>query len=131
MNLRYGACRPLAGASPSRRGDLIQDQRLPFARLTHRRLGLHAYFEAADRALARLVPYDAACWLSLDQATLLPTSHFSRVHNLEQLLQIAANEYLETDANRFADLARAARPVGTLHEATGGCPSGARATCRS
>jgi DNA-binding CsgD family transcriptional regulator len=100
----------------------IRDRRLPFARLTHRRLGLHAYFEAADRALARLVPFDAACWLSLDPATLLPTSHFSRVHNLEQLLQIAANEYLETDANKFADLARAARPVGTLYEATGGVP---------
>ena len=73
----------------------VVDHRLPFARLLHRGLGLTEYFEAADRALVRLVPFDASCWLSLDPATLLPTSHFSHEYRFDQLLALAANEYLE------------------------------------
>jgi hypothetical protein len=35
-------------------------------------------------------------------------------------MELAANEFLEDDVNKFADLARAVRPVGILSEATGG-----------
>ena len=89
----------------------VADRRARFVRLLHRGLDLPSYFDAADRALAGLVPFDASCWLSLDPATMLPTSHFSREYGFDQLLMLAANEFLEEDVNKFAELARAARPV--------------------
>lgn len=104
----------------------VPDQRLPFARLLHRGLDLPAYFDAADRTLARLVPFQASCWLSLDPGTMLPTSHFSQEYGFDQLLQLAANEFLEDDENRFADLARTDPPVNTLHRATRGHPEQSR-----
>jgi DNA-binding CsgD family transcriptional regulator len=104
----------------------IQDQRLQFVRVLQRGLGLPAYFEAADRALARFVPFEASCWLSLDPGTVLPTTHYSREYGFDQLLQLAANEFLEDDVNKFADLARATSPVGVLTRATGGRPSNSR-----
>jgi DNA-binding CsgD family transcriptional regulator len=97
----------------------VPDQR-GFVRLLHRGFDLPAYLEAADSALARLVPFEASCWLSLDPATMLPTSHFSREYGFDQLLQLAANEYLDEDINRFADLARAELPVAILSVATDG-----------
>jgi DNA-binding CsgD family transcriptional regulator len=97
----------------------LEDRRR-FVRLLHRGLGLDAFFDAADRALAGLLRFDSACWLSLDPATLLPTSHFSRELGSEHLLELAANEFLDDDANKFAVLARAVPPVGILSQATGG-----------
>ena len=102
------------------------DQRLPFVRILQRGLGLPAYFEAADRALARLVPFEASCWLSLDPGTMLPTTHYSREYGFDHLLELAANEFLEDDVNKFADLARATPPVGVLSRTTGGHPSDSR-----
>lgn len=86
----------------------------------HRGLDLEAYFAAADRALAHLVPFDSSCWLSLDPATLLPTSHFTREINSDHLMELATNEFLEDDVNKFADLARQPQPVGILSQATDG-----------
>ena len=105
---------------------MIQDPRLSFVRLRHRGLGLSDYLDAADRALIRLVPFEASCWLSLDPATMLPTSHFSREYSFDHLMSLVANEFLEDDTNKFADLARGARPVGTLYAATGGHPERSR-----
>jgi DNA-binding CsgD family transcriptional regulator len=99
----------------------LEDRRR-FVRLAHRSLGLDGFFDAADRALAGLVGFDSACWLSLDPATLLPTSHFTREFGFEHLLELVANEFLDQDVNKFADLARAAPPVGILSQATGGDP---------
>jgi DNA-binding CsgD family transcriptional regulator len=104
----------------------VPDHRLPFARLLQRGLDLPSYFDVADRTLARLVPFEASCWLSLDPGTMLPTSHFSREYGFDQLLALAANEYLEDDENRFADLARVDPPVGTLRRATRGHPDRSR-----
>jgi DNA-binding CsgD family transcriptional regulator len=100
------------------RGRLEDRQR--FVRLLHRGLDLAAFFDAADRTLAGVVLFDASCWLSLDPATLLPTSHFTRELGADHLLALAANEFLDDDVNKFADLARARRPVGILSQATGG-----------
>jgi len=105
---------------------MIHDPRLSFVRLRHRGLGLSDYFDAVDRALVRLVPFEASCWLSLDPATMLPTSHFSREYSFDHLMSLVANEFLEDDTNKFADLARGARPVGTLYAATGGHPERSR-----
>jgi hypothetical protein len=64
------------------------EERRRFVRLLHRRLGLGGFFDAADRALAGLLRFDTACWLSLDPATLLPTSHFSRELGADHLLEL-------------------------------------------
>ena len=100
--------------------------RRQFMRLLHRDLDLRAFFAEADRALARLVPFDSSCWLSTDPATHLPTSHFSREFNADHLMQLAANEFLEDDLNKFCDLGVAPRPVGILSEVTGGDPRASR-----
>jgi len=96
------------------------EDRQRFVRLLHLGLDLNAFFDAADRTLACLVQFDSSCWLSVDPATLLPTSHFTRELGSDHLMKLAANEFLEDDVNKFADLARAARPVGILTEATSG-----------
>jgi DNA-binding CsgD family transcriptional regulator len=97
-----------------------RDQHRAFITLIHRGLTLDAFLEAADRALAELLPFDSSCWLSLDPATLLPTSHFTREIGSDHLMQLAANEFLEDDVNKFVDLARRAQPVGILSQATDG-----------
>ncbi len=89
-------------------------------RLLHRELDLGSFFEEVDRAVRDLVPFDSSCWLSLDPSTLLPTSHFTRQLDSDHLMEIAQNEFLEDDFNKFAVLARAIPPVGTLSHATGG-----------
>jgi DNA-binding CsgD family transcriptional regulator len=98
----------------------VHDQRLPFVRLLHRDLDLASYFVAADEALGRRMSFDASCWLSLDPGALLPTSHFSNEYTFDHLMQLAANEFLMDDVNKFASLARAARPAGILSQVTGG-----------
>jgi DNA-binding CsgD family transcriptional regulator len=98
----------------------LPDQNRAFISLIHRGLPLNAFLEEADRALASLLPFDSSCWLSLDPATLLPTSHFTREIGSEHLMELAANEFLEDDVNKFADLARQAQPVGILSQATDG-----------
>ena len=98
----------------------VYDHRVPFVRLLHRALDLPAYFHAVDRTLQRRVPFDASCWLSLDPGTELPTSHSSGQFGFAHLMDLVTNEYLEEDVNKFAELARAARPVGILSHATGG-----------
>jgi len=98
----------------------VQDQRLALVRLLHRDLDLAGYFEAADRVLQRGVPFDASCWLSLDPGGVMPTSHFSREYSVAHLMELAANEFLEEDVSKFADLARAPRAVGILSQLTNG-----------
>ena len=98
------------------------EERQRFLRLLHRNLDLGAFFEAADQTLAQLIEFDSSCWLSLDPSTLLPTSHFTRQIDTGHLMELAANEFLEDDVNKFADLARAVPPVGILSQATGGDP---------
>ena len=98
------------------------EHRRRFLRLLHQNLDLAAFFAAADQALAGLIEFDSSCWLSLDPSTLLPTSHFTRAIESDHLMELAANEFLQDDVNKFADLARAAHPVGILSEATAGRP---------
>ena len=111
---------PAQGGDPDNRRVAIPDHRLAFARLIQRELDLSAYFDAADRLLARYVPFEASCWLSLDPETLLPTSHFSREYGVGDMLTLVKNEYLEDDFNKFAGLARSARPVGILSRSARG-----------
>jgi DNA-binding CsgD family transcriptional regulator len=105
---------------------VLDDRRDGFARLVGRDLGLREYLDAVDRTMRRLVPFELGCVLSLDPATVLPTSHFSRELDIEHLMLIVANEFLEDDVNKFADLARRSPPVATLRQATNGDPTRSR-----
>jgi DNA-binding CsgD family transcriptional regulator len=94
--------------------------RQQFVRLIHRNLDLGAFFDAANGTLDGLVEFDSSCWLSLDPSTLLPTSHFTFQVPLEQFFEMAVNEFLEDDFNKFSDIARSPRPVALLSQATHG-----------
>lgn len=91
--------------------------------LSGRGLDLVTFWHETSEALARAVPhYRTPCFFTLDPASLLATSHYE-----EGMPEIPAdwlaNEYYEDDFNKMADVARSARGVATLHEATGGDPS--------
>jgi DNA-binding CsgD family transcriptional regulator len=89
--------------------------------LCHSGLDLEEFFDEAGRLVRRVVAFDGFCSLSLDPATLLPTSHFT--HNSmrpEDVPRLAENEYAREDFNKMAELARAGRPARALSEATGG-----------
>lgn len=94
------------------------------ARVAGRGLDLVGFWRACGPPLAAAVPHDhAPCWHTLDPASLLITSHFD-----EGIPEVPANwleaEYLDDDVNQLADVARSDRGVQTLHEVTGGDPSG-------
>ncbi|HLX20268.1 MAG TPA: LuxR C-terminal-related transcriptional regulator [Gaiellaceae bacterium] len=79
------------------------------------------FFDEAAARLRRVVPFDGACWHTLD-----PGSHLITQHHLQGLPDafpvVAHNEYATVDVNKFADLARAPRRAATLLEATEGHP---------
>lgn len=83
-----------------------------------------------DRLLRRAVGYDMAAVSTVDPATLLWTSCF--VSGLdprgaaERERVLFGLEFQGGDPNGYAELAAAARPVASLHQATGGDLSRAR-----
>jgi DNA-binding CsgD family transcriptional regulator len=95
------------------------------ARLARADLDLNTLFAEVLHALGRVVPFDAACWHTLDPATLLETSHLTRNLPVENRLATEI-EYLHEDYNQFATLARSPRHSGILSEATGGVPQRSR-----
>jgi hypothetical protein len=86
-------------------------------------LDLVTLWREAGAIIQPLVPhFGAACWYTLDPASLLITSHFNEdmpVFPAEAL----AHEYYEDDVNKLADVVRSSSGASTLHEATGGDPS--------
>jgi DNA-binding CsgD family transcriptional regulator len=97
-------------------------QRQRFERGRHELVRLsHAGFErrellrrAAD-VLGEAVQFDGACWHSHDPATLLITTHETNMDGSGFTL-VCRNEYLQPDANKFADLARRRYPAAVLGE---------------
>ncbi len=87
-------------------------------------LDLVTLWREASEVITPVVPhYMGVCWYTLDPASLLITSHFNEF--MPELPHDAlALEYYEDDAHNLADVARSPRGVSTLHEATGGDPSG-------
>src|SRR5579875_3094564 len=80
-----------------------------------------AFFDEAAARLKRAVPFDGACWHTLDPGSDLITQH--RLQDLPDRFPVLAhNEYAVEDANKFEQLARAERKAASLHEATGGHP---------
>lgn len=90
------------------------------------RLALHAparsvFFDEAAARLKRAVPFDGACWHTLDPGSDLITQH--RLQDLPDRFPVLANnEYAVDDVNKFDQLARARRKAATLSQATGGHP---------
>src|SRR3954452_12403131 len=68
------------------------------------------FFDEAAARLKRVVPFDGACWHTLDPGSDLITQH--RLQDLpDRFPVLAENEYAVADVNKFAALARApARP---------------------
>jgi DNA-binding CsgD family transcriptional regulator len=90
------------------------------------RLALHAptrarFFDEAAARLKRAIPFDGACWHSLDPGSDLITQH--RLQDLPDHFPVLAhNEYAVDDVNKFDHLAHGARKAATLNEATSGHP---------
>jgi DNA-binding CsgD family transcriptional regulator len=90
-------------------------------RLVHRSIGVQEFSRAVTHTLARAVPFDGTCLLTMDPATLLPTGEI-----IENGLPAAATirltqiELREPDVNKFAALARSRRPAASLSDVTAG-----------
>jgi DNA-binding CsgD family transcriptional regulator len=79
------------------------------------------FFDEAAARLKRAIPFDGACWHTLDPGSDLITQH--RLQDLPDHFPVLAdNEYGTPDENKFAQLARARRKAATLAGATGGHP---------
>ena len=79
------------------------------------------FFDEAAARLKRAVPFDGACWHTLDPGSDLITQH--RLQDIPDRFPILANNgYVVEDVNKFEQLARAKRKAATLNEATGGHP---------
>ncbi len=104
----------MAGTSPERlRNDL--------SRLLNRAHGVREFTLDAARMLARAVPFDGVCMLTMDPATRLPTGEVVEnalpAHAAARMAEI---EFRGQDVNSFDALARSGRGVATLSAATGG-----------
>ena len=79
------------------------------------------FFDEAAERLKRAVPFDGACWHTLDPGSGLITQH--HLQDIpDRFAVLAHNEYATNDVNKFADLAASSRPAATLLAATGGHP---------
>jgi DNA-binding CsgD family transcriptional regulator len=91
------------------------------ARLAARAPGRVEFFEEAAIRLKRTIPFDGACWHTLDPGSDLITQH--HLQDLPDRFPVLAdNEYAVEDVNKFAWLARSERKAATMYEATGGHP---------
>ena len=79
------------------------------------------FFDDAAALLKNVVPFDGACWHTLDPGSDLITQH--RLQGLPDRFAILAdNEYAVEDVNKFDQLACAGQKAATLSQATGGHP---------
>lgn len=98
-----------------------QQVRGEFVRLAHRGTGLREFTLAAAGVLARTVPFDGICLLTLDPATLLPTGEV--VHDAlppEATARITEIEFAGADVNAFAALVGRRQPAALLSQTTAG-----------
>lgn len=85
---------------------------------------LVAFWEQVSDVLATVISfYDLPCWFTVDPASLLITSHWNP-HMPALPPESLVLEYCGDDVNQIADVARSPTGISTLHEATGGDPSG-------
>lgn len=92
-------------------------------RLSRQGLDLVSFWRAASDVLARTIMGTLSpCWYTIDPDSLLITSHYS--DDVSEMPRAwLDHEYFAGDVNQLVDVARSARGVSTLHEATGGDPA--------
>ena len=79
------------------------------------------FFDEAALRLKRAVPFDGACWHTLDPGSDLITQH--HLQDIPDRFPVLAdNEYAVQDVNKFAQIAQARRKAATLLAATDGHP---------
>lgn len=94
------------------------------ARLSGEAEDLVSFWQASTEVLTSMVPYYwTPCWYTLDPASLLITSHY-HFGLVEFPAEWLTHEYYADDVNKIADVVRSPAGISTLHEATGGDPSG-------
>lgn len=91
-------------------------------RLAHAGLDSFSYRERAIGKLRGVVPFDAAWWWTTDPATSFFTSGVFEPFPTDHAIcgALHANEFGDTDYNKFRVLARRSGRVGVLSAATGG-----------
>jgi DNA-binding CsgD family transcriptional regulator len=94
------------------------------ARLAGQPHDLVTFWQASTEALASALPYySSPCWYTIDPASLLITSHFN--DDMQKFPpEWLAEEYYGDDVHKLVDVVRSEAGISTLHEATGGDPSG-------
>ena len=70
------------------------------------------------RRLRRIIPVDAAFCATVDPATLLFTGSITEEIPASVTPAFLSNEFLQDDVTKFVHLARSARPVQSLYQAT-------------
>lgn len=93
-------------------------------RLSAQPRSLVSLWDDATLVLQEVVPhYTWPCYFTLDPASLLITSHYNPFMP-ELPRESLAMEYYEDDVNKMSDVARSDSGLSTIHDATGGDPSG-------
>ncbi|GAA4477211.1 LuxR C-terminal-related transcriptional regulator [Rhodococcus olei] len=85
-------------------------------------LSWEEFAETALGVLRRAVPFDGACFGTVDPATLMLTSSVKADMENPVEAEFAHHEYVEDDVSLFRDLAMRKVGVSILHEETGGDP---------
>lgn len=96
------------------------------AHLARSQHDLVAFWRGAGEVVSDVVPhYWTPCWYALDPDSLLVTSHFHEGLGSfpEEWLRF---EYVEDDLHTIRDVVRTPAGLTTLHEVTGGDPTGTR-----
>jgi DNA-binding CsgD family transcriptional regulator len=102
-----------------RRDDVLRVDR-EVSRLAHSGLDWSTLSLRAGEAVRRAVPFDHACWHTVDPGSMLFTGVTK--DSLEDEVRLPYHEYALADVNQWADLARRPLPVGVLSDATAGQP---------
>jgi DNA-binding CsgD family transcriptional regulator len=119
----HGVRRPRERSSTSGKPGTWAPERLlsDLERLALRAPTRAEFFDEAAVRLKRVVPFDGACWHTLDPGSDLITQH--RFQDIPDRFPILANnEYAVEDVNKFEHLAHAERKAATLRDATAGHP---------
>lgn len=92
--------------------------------LASRQCDLASFWREAAGCIEEVVPhYWVPCWYTLDPASHLITSHFHEGLDDYPDAWLEA-EYLDDDVNQIRDVVLSQDGISTLHELTGGDPSG-------
>jgi DNA-binding CsgD family transcriptional regulator len=91
-------------------------------RLCHAGLDSRTLRVETLRLLRRVIPVDSFWFATADPATLLFTSSVVEAIPEHATAAFLANEFLQADANKWVQLARASRPANGLYLATQGQP---------